>query len=69
VEKVLESSIDTDGQPELPLSSQLQEQVSAIVAKEKASAVKKKSRVWSDDERLMARFLTSHLHQRHAARG
>eukprot|EP00961_Rhodomonas_salina_P084377 1133658-Rhodomonas_salina.1 len=26
-------------------------------------------RVWSDDERLMALFLTSHLHQQHAARG
>eukprot|EP00961_Rhodomonas_salina_P199454 2690201-Rhodomonas_salina.1 len=52
-EKVPESSTDTDGAVDLPLSSQLQEQVSAFVAKENASASKKKRRVWSDDDRLM----------------
>eukprot|EP00961_Rhodomonas_salina_P134228 1805385-Rhodomonas_salina.1 len=49
----LESSTDTDGQAELPLTLELQEQVSGFVAKEKAIAGKKKCRVWTDSERLM----------------
>eukprot|EP00961_Rhodomonas_salina_P169320 2281249-Rhodomonas_salina.1 len=52
-DKAPESSTDTDGQAELPLNSALQEQVSAFVAKDKATAAKKKRTVWTDSERLM----------------
>lgn len=48
-----ESSTDTDGQTELPLSTELTAKLSAFVAQEKAVSGKKRSKVWSESEKQM----------------